>query len=304
MIIPRSGRLALFPVVLMALVACRATAPDWQAPRLRDHPLVGTIHAVEADGPVSPHRLSRRLSDADIVLLGEKHDNPDHHRQRLALLDRLLEKGAVSVVAMEMMTVGQSGRIENLDPELTGADARLHEALDWENGWHWPFYRPVLHRVLARPGVALRPANIDTASIMRIYRGDGGDGVPGRLNETRMARLHEDIRESHCDRLPDDQIPAMVRIQQARDLRMARSLAPADRDGARILLAGNYHLRRDVGVPAYIEGGEDMISVAFLEVRDGVTDPASYLPRSEAGQVPAWDYIWFTPATPREDPCA
>ncbi len=289
--------------VLLVLAACATDPhPEWQAPRLQEHPLAGTVHDVQRDRSLSPARLRARMRNADFVLLGEKHDNPDHHALRLALLEPMLAEGEVVLLSMEMLTGRQQARIDALDPELAGMDARLNEALGWESGWHWPFYRPVLQAVLARPAVRLKAGNIDTEEVMSIYRGEPAEATSGTLDEALLGQLHDDIRESHCGQLPDDQIPAMVRIQQARDHAMAQSLRDGGASvGARVLIAGNYHVRNDVGVAAYLPDDADVVTVAFLEVEEGKQTPEAYL---SPGEVPPWDYVWFTPATEEEDYCA
>lgn len=298
---------SVFLLPLLLLVSCaNGPAPEWRAPRMQDHPLAGVIHDVRRDRAVSLPALERRLLAADVALLGEKHDNPDHHALRRSLLENLLDAGRVSLVSMEMLTADQQARVDRLDPELARQDARLNEALNWESGWHWPFYRPVLEAVLSREEVRLRAGNIDASAVMQIYQGDASETVEQVLDTSRMQRLHDDILESHCGRLPVDQIPAMVRIQQARDRAMAESLQPtgAEQEKLRVLLAGNYHIRRDVGVPAYLPGAADVVTVAFLEVEEGATAPDDYLPRGAEEAVPVWDYLWFTPATEEEDYCA
>lgn len=303
----RSSSVFLLTGLLVALSSCTtAPAPDWQAPRLQGHPLTGVIHDVRRDRAISPAVLRRRLRQADVALLGEKHDNPDHHAQRGSLLADLLDEGQVSLVSMEMLTAGQQARVDRLEPGMARQDARLNEALDWEGGWHWPFYRPVLQAVLAREEVRLRAGNIDTSTVMELYREELPAAVEQVLDESRMQRLHDAILESHCGQLPDDQVPAMVRIQQARDRAMADSLqlSGVEQGKLRVLLAGNYHIRRDVGVPAYLPEGADVVTVAFLEVEEGATEPADYLPPGAEGPLPVWDYLWFTPATAEEDYCA
>lgn len=305
MTIHRSSRF-FFLILLFVLASCATDpAPDWRAPRLQDHPLAGRIHDVRRDRAVSSATLQRRLRQADVALLGEKHDNPDHHARRASLLAGLLDEGQVSLVSMEMLTAGQQTRVDRLAPEMAREDARLNEALNWESGWHWPFYRPVLQAVLARDGVRLRAGNIDTSTVMEIYQGEGPETAEQVLDGSRMQRLHDDILESHCGQLPDDQIPAMVRIQQARDRAMADSLQrPGTKEKLRVLLAGNYHIRRDVGVPAYLPDDAGVVTVAFLEVGEGTAAPADYLPEGADGPLPVWDYLWFTPATEEEDHCA
>jgi len=44
------------------------------------------------------------------------------------------------------------------------------------------------------------------------------------------------------------------------------------------------------------------VSVAFLEVRAGVTSPPAYEEPLGGDRLP-FDYVWFTPAVDDEDPC-
>ena len=68
--------------------------------------------------------------------------------------------------------------------------------------------------------------------------------------------------------------------------------------GARVvLIAGNGHVRRDLGVPhdlAALDAAARVLSVAFLELDEG-----------RPGTVDApYDAAWFTPRAERVDPCA
>lgn len=120
-----------------------------------------------------------------------------------------------------------------------------------------------------------------------------------------MQRLHQEIDESHCGMLPESQFAAMVAVQQARDAAMAQSLRgdAASASGVRVLIAGNFHARRDLGVPNYIgaEQGE-LISVAFLEVSKESVQAREYLESFSAAM--PYDYVWFTPALAAQDYCA
>lgn len=87
--------------------------------------------------------------------------------------------------------------------------------------------------------------------------------------------------------------------QRARDASLALTLLDAGGAPAR-LIAGNGHVRRDYGVPLLLAArapGAKVVSVGFVEVAAGATpDPESLRGR--------YDYVWFTPAVEREDPCA
>ena len=44
----------------------------------------------------------------DFVLLGEKHDNPDHHRLQAWMIDALVARGRRPAIAMEMLDAEQA----------------------------------------------------------------------------------------------------------------------------------------------------------------------------------------------------
>lgn len=115
--------------------------------------------------------------------------------------------------------------------------------------------------------------------------------------------------EAHCGHLPRTHLAAMTDVQQARDAYMAGRL---DGIGDAVLIAGAGHVRIDYGVPRYLEGAAEraVLSIAFVEVREGEHDAAAYLDHAgdgggdgdAAGAV--YDYLWFTPRSLPEDPCA
>src|SRR5690242_12305298 len=123
---------ALFTV----LAAC-ASSP-WHAPLHRDHPLVGRIWdgAAFAD----EQTLDAAARSAHFLLLGETHDNPDHHALQARLL-RVAAAGRTPAVVFEMLDVGQQAAIDAAPRTPEG----IAEAANWSrSGWP-PFsmYRPI-----------------------------------------------------------------------------------------------------------------------------------------------------------------
>ena len=99
----------------------------------------------------------------------------------------------------------------------------------------------------------------------------------GAVGEIARAQLRADIDSSHCGLLPESQFDAMVRVQQGRDESLARSLVGVKEcrgQSFAVLIAGNYHIRQDLGVPNYLLRAqrslqrEAIASVAFLEVAE------------------------------------
>jgi uncharacterized iron-regulated protein len=110
--------------------------------------------------------------------------------------------------------------------------------------------------------------------------------------------LEDEIRDGHCGKLPQALVPRFAHAQRLRDAAMARALIrDATPDGA-VLIAGNGHVRRDRGVPAYLPAGES-VSVGFVELEPGEdADKAAHELRS------SYDYVWFIAPEQRPDPCA
>ena len=89
-------------------------------------------------------------------------------------------------------------------------------------------------------------------------------------------------------------LSAIARAQIARDVAIAQSISPYLERGV-ILLTGNGHVRRDIGVPHFLSAWQRqrVISIALIE-RD---TPADAVPAD------AYDAVFQTPVQPREDPC-
>ncbi|HJW12354.1 MAG TPA: ChaN family lipoprotein, partial [Albitalea sp.] len=97
----------------------------------------------------------------------------------------------------------------------------------------------------------------------------------------------------HCGRLPATLLPGMVRAQFARDALMAQTLLRDASRGA-VLLAGNGHVRRDIGVPRWFTGvaPQRVWSVGFLETPDAAASSGLF------------DAVVLTPPATRDaDPC-
>ena len=301
--------LALTSMLALLFSACstvpRAPYGPWQAPLYRHHPLVGTVWGTHEQQPVAREQLLQRLGGARFVILGEKHDNPDHHSLQRYVLLQLAANATLDRVSFEMLDSSQQPALDSLTPASISARETLRSALAWDaQGWDWSFYGPLIQDSLLA-GVAVRSANISSDEMMTVYAAEANSATNGILGDSQMQRLHQEIDESHCGMLPESQFPAMVRVQQARDAAMAQSLSGdiANTSGVRVLIAGNFHARRDLGVPNYIEPEQgELISVAFIEVNPDSDQAQEYL-ESFSGTMP-YDYLWFTPALPAQDYCA
>ena len=101
------------------------------------------------------------------------------------------------------------------------------------------------------------------------------------------------IDTGHCHALPPSMWPRMARAQFARDAVMAEMLRLGAQSGGVVLLAGNGHVRRDIGVPGWLGPVKNRAFViGYLETTDDSTP------------VTAFDAVVQTAAAERADPCS
>jgi uncharacterized iron-regulated protein len=286
-------------IVLAALV-CLAAAPlpEWQSPLGREHPLTGTIWDVRNATTLTPDGLVARVAGRRFVLLGEKHDNPDHHRLQAWVLGELVAAGRRPAVVFEMFRADQADAIAR-HLAASPADAQgLADALDWRrSGWPaWSMYEPIVAAAL-RAKLPLVAGNLSRDATTAVRRGtlDAAEttrmGLDRPLPDDVRNRLADEIRDGHCGHLPEHAIAPFVAVQRARDAHMAAAMREAGGDGA-VLIAGAGHVRRDMGVARLLPEAETA-SIAFVEVRGGMTAPPAL----------AVDYVWLTPRMDDRDPC-
>lgn len=270
----------LLILALSVLTACQSIAPPPLGGRIRD------LHNGQA---VTPQVLVERLARAPRVVVGERHDNPDHHALQRWLLQALADRRAQGSLLLEMLTPAQQPRVDSVR-QLPTLPKDLPGALAWSPGWDWNFYGPIVEFALAQR-YPLLAANLDAAEIQRFYR--QAPGLVGTRSNAVTVRdaLLEQIRESHCGLLPESQMPPMLAIQQQRDRRMAERLLQAPTPA--LLFAGAWHGRKDVGMPLHaLDLGASEAPVVLMLAEEG-SDVTSAMA----------DYVWYTPAMPPQDYC-
>lgn len=282
---------------LILLAACQSQhvlpPPAPIAPLGHEHADLGRIVDLNSGQTLSPQQLLSRLVEAERLLVGEQHDNPDHHALQLWLSRELSKRRAQGSVLMEMLNRDQQAKVDHAQAVAREGQvmADPFDALAWQPGWDWSLYGPLVLHQLRQP-YPLLAANLDRAEIMQIYRQrpllQGERSSAASVQE----RLLSDIRDSHCGLLPDSQLPAMLAVQQQRDRRMAEALLAAPQPS--LLLAGAFHVRKDLGVPLHlIDLGARNATVVLILAEVGRSVDASMA-----------DYVWYTAAQPEQDHCA
>lgn len=253
-------------------------------------PVSGEIRDLRSGQTLTAQELLARLAKPSRLIVGEQHDNRDHHQLQLWLLQTLNEQRPQGSLLLEMLTPDQQGRVDHVK-RSSPLPADLPNALAWQPGWDWNLYGPIVGFALTQP-YPLLAANLDTLEIRTVYVKpptlSGSRSNAPMVKETLLAQ----ISDSHCGLLPTSQMPAMLAVQQQRDRRMAGRLLAAPTPS--LLFAGAYHARKDVGVPIHVQdlGESEAPMVLMLAEQGAEVTPAMA------------DYVWYTPATPQQDYCA
>lgn len=265
----------------LLLAACAHTPPP---------ALAGQIWDVRAGRFVTADEVFARAARATYVILGETHDNPEHHRLQRAALEAL--PGPRSL-AMEQFDSEYQAAIDAAQKGNADAEAIADAGHFDRKGWNWPLYRPLVEFAVQHRW-PISAANLSRTDARRIMRNPSASGLAAAPELGKA--LERDIAESHCGKAPEAKLLAgMVEAQRARDAKMASRLrAPS------VLIAGSGHARRDRGVPLYLPDA-DIVSIGFIETEADKKAPREYL--TGLFTPASFDYVWFTPRAERDDPC-
>lgn len=243
---------------------------------------------------ITPEALSN-LPRADVVLLGEVHDNPVHHRHQAQAVAAL----SPTAIVFEMLTPEQAARVT---PELRRDEVGLAEALDWDtSGWpefsmYYPIFAssdaPVFGAALPRED--MRRAFTDGAAAVfgaEAERYGLTDDLPEEIQTERQQMQFD----AHCEAMPLEMMSGMVEAQRLRDAAFSRAVIEAHETtgGPIAVITGNGHARMDWGMPSVLaKAAPDFETLSIGQLED---TPA---------EAPPYDLWLVTEPALRDDPCA
>lgn len=248
----------------------------------------GEISADALDDPA-------RFGGAQVVLLGEVHDNPLHHAHQARAVASLQPKALV----FEMLTAEQAARMPSVLPDA----ATLAASLNWDAaGWpDFALYYPIFAAApKARVYGAEVPRDVARKTFDKGIAAQFGAKAAAYGLTTPLAPKDQAAREAeqmavHCDALPPDLLPGMVAVQRLRDAVLARAVVQALEEigGPVAVITGTGHARRDQGLVVPL--GLVAPDVAVLAIGQF---------EETAPEAPPFDLWLVTPPAPRDDPCA
>ena len=279
----------------------------WKTDIAKDHPLVGRFYDGTTFREVTEDEVADGCAQATYVLLGEKHDNADHHTEQARLLGAMITRKRSPAVVLEMIETDMGDRLTAYTDRQSATSAEFGDAMGWEKrGWGpWESYKPILDVTFAAR-LPIAPGGIPQVRASGIaHHGESAVDAEDRktflldetMDPTLESSLHDELVQAHCGHLPSSMVRGMLLAERARDAGMANAMAPFEARGA-VLIAGNGHTRKDRGVPwalARKAPSAKVVSVSMMEAQDGRTDPKAYDAHA--------DFVFFTPRATDEDPC-
>jgi uncharacterized iron-regulated protein len=232
---------------------------------------------------------------ADVVILGETHDNPHHHAREADIVAAL----DPAALVFEFLTAAQAER------HVPGAtEPALESALGWDNASGLPDFSMYYPIFAAAPEAQVRGARVPRTraraamqrGVVAEFSGDAGRfGLDMPLPAAEQAQRQAMQAEAHCDALPEEMLPQMVAVQRLRDAELARAtLAALDAAGPPVVvITGNGHARKDRGMPAMLTRARPGLDIFALGQAEGDAAPAG-----------DFDLVVSSPPVDREDPCA
>jgi uncharacterized iron-regulated protein len=232
-------------------------------------------------------------------MMGEVHDNAEGHFYRLKDLEAKLGGQWRPALLMEQFNVEQQPALTKAWQTCQSAQCVIDTA-GGVKGWDWGMYKPLITLAL-KYELPLVAANLSSqqvkavmqsgfsavfdAQTIKAYKLDQPLPQPWLDNQRKM------IAQSHCNALPAAATDSMVKAQASRDVMFAKLMGQYASGGA-VLIAGNGHVRRDLGVYQWLPA--DLASRVKIA---GYVEPAG-------ADTLIYDIMRVINEHKRADPCA
>ena len=223
-----------------------------------------------------------RARAAQVVLVGEQHDQAVHHELQRRVVAALAAPNVRLTVGFEMLSWGYQAALDRLARGQLDPDAFAAE-IDWGKAWGFPFelYRPVFHAAVA--GQASLAALNAPRELVRAVRTKGLASLSpdelGQLPDLDVGdAIHREwfkgIFSSGGHPATSGEVEAFYVAQVVWDESMADRTVRALEGGAEqvIVLAGVGHVARGRGIPQRVERRRPGVRVVSVVPLTGVDE--------------------------------
>ncbi len=270
---------------------------------------------VPANALYIPHRVARgksftdfesmlqQLARADVVFLGEQHDDRGTHALQLAVLDGLARRNVNVVLSLEMFERDVQPALDGYMKGTLPESAFLANSRPWPN--YAPDYAPLVEFAKARgwPVIASNvPRNmasmvsrgglstLDTLSAERVaWVAANRDCADGSKYAKKFGRTMADMGGHGSAAMPPEMIGRFYEAQCIKDETMAESVAralEAHPDAVVVHVAGGFHVEEGLGT---VERVKQRVKDKSLTRRVSELPVVVFVPASNLDQIKASD---------------
>ena len=195
--------------------------------------------------PLQFNEFINELSNVDVLVIGELHENKNHKAAEILLIETLATIKNLDV-AFEMISSEKQPLIDKAYADTIPPE-NLLSAINWDKSWSVSHYGDIVKS--AYKSANLKAANLSKNEINTIFA--GAEPIKGDVSTTKGVKdkIKEGIELSH-GKMDDKTLAAFIQIQQYKDRRMADVLNRANNSA--LLIAGSLHTFKDVGVPLHL----------------------------------------------------
>ncbi len=262
---------ATIALCLVATIALSFGCQAPQQPRMSFDEVRSSVSIEESDGDqMSWDDMIERLDEADVVVLGELHDDHVAHLVQRAVVEDVSKRRPGTVLAMEMLERDEQPVLDDYREGVISADTftKLTFSESWAGEGSWDeWYLPIIDAAHDH-GAMVIAANAPRRYVT-LARTDGFERLEQLPDERRRYvewpdppleggyrnRFMELMSGDGEHDVDEDVAEAFFRAQQTWDATMAGSVASRrpSGDGASILMLGRFHSDHDGGTVVLLQ---------------------------------------------------
>ncbi|MDH3376176.1 MAG: ChaN family lipoprotein [Gammaproteobacteria bacterium] len=312
-------------IAALLISGCAATV-------VNSHPLIGKIVRAADEVTISETTIHSMIAAADVVYLGENHDNPWHHDLQLEIVRRLVRSGAKPAIGFEFFDTGQTADLTSFthpvthgnssDKSSAKAERQLRSRLGWgkERDDEWAAYFPILDYARDN-GLQIFGTDLPAGIRRRITRVGVSELSPverrlvidtGFRNDAYRMLMQDTFVQSHCGWSDQKLLDNLYQTWLARNDSMATAITDMlafTEHRPVVMIVGSGHTMYNMGIydrVAVLNTSARQINIGLEPVQDVDQPLADYLQAQQvggAGFLSAHELFWFTPALKKDDPC-
>ncbi len=264
------------------------------------------IYSVSHAGYITPTQMLNNLNQARMVIIGEYHDEINHHKNQEEIMQSLA-KGKTVSVGLEFLNWNQQELFDQYQSSQINEETFLRE-VKWKNSYPFSFYRPLVNIALSSGGRAYG-LNMPRSAVRKVLC-EGPDNVNDEVkalmppNFTKGTQLafqffKETIEEVHP--LPQDFYDQFYLAQSLWDDTMAHNaITHSNPDDAHafVVIVGGFHTYHKLGLPDRIlkrtNNELDPIVISQISLEKLTTEEAEPYIEKDDNYGDLADYIIFT----------